>query len=133
MIGHLNSAAAEKSRLRCKITVILYVIIVILAPGVSAADLPAGRVPYTIVDTARITCCNNSIEIGFPEAETEFFGQDAHYIGNEPAYKQNCDGTLTDKGTALIRMKVDSSLLSAGKNNDGRLNRRARRCALPLL
>ncbi|UCG49118.1 MAG: hypothetical protein JSU94_04915, partial [Phycisphaerales bacterium] len=102
MIRHPNRAAEEKLRRRCKITVILCMITVTRAPGMSVVDASAERVPYTIVDTAQIRCYNNIAEIEFPKAETEFFGQDAQYVGNEPAYKDNGDGTVTDLNTKLM-------------------------------
>ena len=82
--------------------VILYVIAFAWISDVSAADASTGRVPYTIVDTAQIRCYSNNAEIQFPQAGAAFFGQDAHYAGNEPAYKDNGDGTVTDLNTALM-------------------------------
>ncbi|NIP28031.1 MAG: DUF1566 domain-containing protein, partial [Phycisphaerae bacterium] len=37
-------------------------------------------------------------------------------------FKDNGDGTVTDKATGLMWMKVDSGKLKAGKNKDGKLN-----------
>jgi len=57
---------------------------------------------YTIVDTGQIRCYNNSTEIQYPKTAVAFFGQDAHYNGNQPAYKDNGDGTVTDLNTGLM-------------------------------
>ena len=57
---------------------------------------------YTIVDTGQIRCYNNSTEIQYPKNDDAFFGQDAQYNGNQPAYKDNGDGTVTDLNTALM-------------------------------
>ncbi|MBI9015858.1 MAG: DUF1566 domain-containing protein [Phycisphaerae bacterium] len=57
---------------------------------------------YTIVDTGQIRCYDNTIEIQYPKAGAAFFGQDAHYNGNQPSYKDNGDGTITDLNTALM-------------------------------
>jgi len=82
--------------------VILYIIAFAWISGVLAADVSIGRIPYTIVDTAQIRCYSNNAEIEFPKAGADFFGQDAQYIGNEPAYKDNADGTVTDLNTRLM-------------------------------
>ena len=60
------------------------------------------KVPYGIVDTGQVRCYNNSTEIQFPETGAVFFGQDAHYRGNQPAYTDNGDGTVTDLNTGLM-------------------------------
>ena len=62
-----------------------------------AADLT-----YPIVDTSQIRCYNNSTEIGYPQAGSSYFGQDAHYNGNQPTYKDNGDGTVTDLIAGLM-------------------------------
>ncbi|MHC4638883.1 MAG: Lcl C-terminal domain-containing protein, partial [Planctomycetota bacterium] len=55
-----------------------------------------------IVDTGQIRCYNNSTEIEYPKTGAAFFGQDAHYKGNQPAYKDNGDGTVSDLNTGLM-------------------------------
>jgi hypothetical protein len=102
MNEHSNNAARPKVWFDYFIPVVLYITIFIWIPGVSAADASSERVPYTIVDTAQVRCYSNNAEIEFPEAGTSFFGQDAQYIGNEPAYKDNGDGTVTDLNTGLM-------------------------------
>jgi hypothetical protein len=60
-------------------------------PGVSA-ELP---VPYKLADT------------GITLRYTKTFGEDGDYAGNQPAFKDNGDGTITDRLTGLIWQKAD--------------------------
>jgi len=62
----------------------------------------AAELTYPIVDTGQIRCYNNSTEITYPAAGLGYFGQDVHYSGNQPAYKDNGDGTVTDLNTGLM-------------------------------
>ena len=66
-----------------------------------SVDTIAGQT-YTIVDTGQIRCYNNTMEIDYPKVGTAFFGQDAQYEGNQPAYKDNGDGTISDNVTGLM-------------------------------
>ena len=102
MIERPGNTTEEKVWLHFYMPVILYIIAIAWISGVSAADVSIGRIPYTIVDTAQIRCYSNNAEIEFPKAGADFFGQDAQYIGNEPAYKDNADGTVTDLNTGLM-------------------------------
>jgi len=60
---------------------------------------------YPIVDTGQERCFDNRFEIEYPRADEAFFGQDAQYRGNRPAYRDNGDGTVTDLVTGLIWQK----------------------------
>lgn len=71
---------------------------------------------YTLVDTGQKKFYNNTSEITSPVYGESFFGQDAHYSKNEPSYKNNNDGTITDLNTGLMWQK------SADQNNDGVIN-----------
>lgn len=62
----------------------------------------ANNLPYPIVDTGQIRCYDNTTEIEYPKPSDAFFGQDAQYSGNQPAYKDNGDGTVTDLNTHLM-------------------------------
>lgn len=62
----------------------------------------ADTLPYPVVDTGQIRCYNNTIEIEFPQSGAVFCGQDAHYNGHQPAYRNNGDGTVTDVNTNLM-------------------------------
>lgn len=57
---------------------------------------------YPIVDTKQTSFYNNSSVINSPEEGDPFYGQDASYAGNQPAYTDNGDGTVTDKITGLM-------------------------------
>ena len=59
------------------------------------ADLAAGEVTYAIVDSAQVRCYSDSREIAYPGPGADWFGQDAHYAGNQPSYKNNGDGTVS--------------------------------------
>ena len=102
MIEHPNNTTEEKVWLHCYTPLILCMIVFTWIPGVSATEALADRVPYTIVDTAQVRCYSNNAEIKYPKANADFFGQDAQYIGNEPAYKDNGDGTVTDLNKGLM-------------------------------
>jgi hypothetical protein len=78
------------------IKISLLVVVICLAGNVSA------NLPYTIVDTGQIRCYSDTMEIEYPKAGAVFFGQDAQYNGNQPAYKDNGDGTVTDLNTGLM-------------------------------
>lgn len=67
-----------------------------------SGNVSAESLPYTIVDTGQIRCYSNNAEIVYPNTGTAFFGQDAQYNGNQPAYKNNEDGTITDLNTGLM-------------------------------
>jgi hypothetical protein len=74
------------------------IILVMLCYSVSTL---AGE-SYTIVDTGQIRCYNNITVIEYPKEGERFFGQDAHYNGNQPSYRDNGDGTVTDLNTRLM-------------------------------
>jgi hypothetical protein len=99
MIKNPNNVILPKDHLN---HVIPYIVILTFIPDIFAVDVLTERIPYTIVDTGQIRCYNNNMEIEFPKAGDAFFGQDAQYIGNEPAYKNNGDGTVTDLNTGLM-------------------------------
>ncbi len=64
--------------------------------------LYGAELTYPIVDTAQVRCYNDSTEMEFPREGEQFFGQDAHYLGNVPKYKGSSDGTVTDFVTGLM-------------------------------
>jgi hypothetical protein len=69
-------------------------------------DDPVDIVPsardYVIVDTGQEAFYDNSREISAPSAGESFYGQDAHYRGLQPSYRDNGDGTVTDLNTGLM-------------------------------
>ena len=69
----------------------------------------AEKVKMPIVDTGQDATYDTEKEIPYPKAGEAFYGQDAQYAGNQPSYKDNGDGTVTDLVTGLIWSKaVDS-------------------------
>ena len=65
-----------------------------------------------IVDTGQNKCYDSINQISCPEEGEAFFGQDAQYLGNNPSYKDNDDGTVTDLNTGLMWTK------NAGEKQD---------------
>ncbi len=64
---------------------------------------------YTIVDTGQKACFDNTNLMDCPDTGQSFFGQDAQYKGNQPAYRDNADGTITDLVTGLMWVKARGS------------------------
>jgi hypothetical protein len=97
-----------KSKISQRICVILYVLILVCAASsqehISKDPISGGhqRLAYPVVDTGQKRCYDNNKEIDYPKRGEPFFGQDAQYTGNEPAYKDNGDGTVTDLNTGLM-------------------------------
>ncbi len=69
--------------------------------------------PYRIVDTGQSKCYDNIKEISAPKPGFPFYGQDAQFIGYQPSYTDNGDGTITDNITGLMWQK------SADMDGDG--------------
>jgi hypothetical protein len=62
----------------------------------------AGTLTYPIVDTGQNVCYGNTTPITAPAANEAFYGQDAQYQGNQPAYAPGPDGlTVLDNVTGL--------------------------------
>ena len=58
---------------------------------------------YAVVDTGQSDCYDAAgATIACPDEGEAFFGQDGSYPGNEPAYLDNGDGTVTDLTTGLM-------------------------------
>jgi uncharacterized protein DUF1566 len=83
-------------------------------------DATTGSETYKIVDTNQTTYFNNTETITAPENSTDtFYGQDAHFTGNEPSYTPSGDGkTVTDNVTELIWMKGPNSDLTTPVASD---------------
>jgi len=67
---------------------------------------PSSKLSYPIVDTGVETFYDNNQQINKPEKGEPFYGQDAHFKGNQPLYQDNNDGTITDKVSGLMWQKV---------------------------
>ncbi len=100
----------------------IFILFVSIGVGFMAAEKPTeaqDNKTTVIVDTGSRKCYDNRKEIRFPRRGEAFFGQDAQYEGNTPAYRNNGDGTITDLNTGLMWSKaVDdnkASLVEAEK------------------
>jgi hypothetical protein len=77
------------------------------------SSAPAKAAECVIVDTGQTACYGNSGEIPCPGEGETFFGQDAHYQGRAPAYRDNGDGTVSDLNTRMMWSKaVDQEKVS---------------------
>ncbi len=65
----------------------------------------AQSLPYTIVDTDVSEFYSDDDIISPPDAGLPFYGQDAWYVGNQPSYTDNGNGTITDNITGLMWQK----------------------------
>ena len=60
------------------------------------------QITYPIVDTGQNGYYGTGAKIEVPEPGTAFYGQDACIDGNQPQYRDNGDGTITDLVTGLM-------------------------------
>ncbi|WP_320170629.1 DUF1566 domain-containing protein [Maridesulfovibrio sp.] len=74
---------------------------------------------YPIVDSGQEACFNNSRQISCPDKGDSFYGQDAQYKGNQPQYRDNGDGTVSDLVTGLMWVKARGPQLSWQEAMDG--------------
>jgi len=74
--------------------------------------LPKTAVRYPIVDTGQKEFYSDDEKIPQPERSDNFYGQDAHYIINNPSYSDNNDGTITDNVSGLVWQKVMGEKMS---------------------
>jgi hypothetical protein len=88
-----------------------------LLVALSIQPTNGNELSYPIVDTLQTQCFDNdNIMIECPEAEQAYFGQDAQYVGLQPQYQVNADGSVTDINTQLVwNPSIDT-------NGDGQIN-----------
>jgi len=79
---------------------VLLVLLLVLPSQASA------QLTYPIVDTGQDAFFNDSRTVAEPSPGSTFYGQDAHYTGNQPQYRDNGDGTVTDLVTGLVWQAV---------------------------
>ncbi len=72
----------------------------ILSNGADTSPTPT--VSYPIVDTGQTNCYDEQGTISCPQSTASFYGQDANYVGLQPSYIDNGDGTVTDLNTGLM-------------------------------
>lgn len=116
-----------------RIPFVMFVLLPLACFAQGARNPSAATVPYPIVHTGVIQAYDNQGAITLPKEGEAFYGQDAHFVGNEPAYRDNKDGTITDLVTGLVwqqdmgpkmtsaeaQAKLDQ--LNKGTNNDWRI------------
>jgi len=68
-----------------------------------AADNPAATpVMSRVPDTGQGSCFDTGKIIPCPVAGSPFYGQDANYLGAAPSYRDNGNGTVSDRVTGLM-------------------------------
>jgi ribonuclease BN (tRNA processing enzyme) len=75
--------------------------------------------PYVIVDTGQTGCYDNSKEMPPPVQGAAFYGQDAQYTANQPAYRDNGDGTISDLNTGLMWQKTIGAKVTYAEASTG--------------
>lgn len=71
-----------------------------------------GQITYPIVDTDVQEFYSDIAVITKPKEGQVFYGQDAHYSGNQPSYTDNGNGTVTDNVTGLMWQQDPGSKMS---------------------
>lgn len=84
---------------------------------------------YPIVDTDVSDFYDNSSIISSPSVGQPFYGQDAHYNGNQPSYTNNGNGTISDNVTGLMweqdmgsKITYDTAFIKAANSTLGGFN-----------
>ncbi len=77
------------------------------------------EVSYAIVDTGQTAYYDDNAELPEPADGTAFYGQDAHYLGNQPQYTDNGDGTVTDLVTGLMWQQDPGAKMTYQQAVDG--------------
>ncbi len=77
----------------------------IIAAVAMSSNLVMAQLKYPIVDTNQTLCYDDADTISAPAKGDKFYGQDANFVGNQPSYKDNGDGTVTDNVTGLMWQK----------------------------
>jgi Protein of unknown function (DUF1566)/EF hand len=70
-----------------------------LATLASATDR---KVFFTVPNTGQAKCYGSSGEIAWPKKGQAYYGQDGQYWGRPMLFKDNGDGTITDRNTSLM-------------------------------
>lgn len=85
--------------------------------------------PYAIVDTGLEEYFTDFQAVPSIGEGSDFYGQDANYDGNQPSYRDNGDGTVTDLVTGLMwqqtmdtKMSYDEAVAYANKSALGGYN-----------
>ncbi len=68
---------------------------------IASQNPSALRVASRLPDTGQGSCFDDSRQIPCPSRGQPFYGQDAHYLGAPRDYRDNGDGTVSDRVTGL--------------------------------
>ena len=79
--------------------------------AVDSAQPPTPKLSYVVNDTDQGKCYDDKAKIACPSSGA-FAGQDAQYTRNKMAFKDNGDGTVTDKNTGLMWAKAQGKRVS---------------------
>jgi len=60
---------------------------------------------YKVIDTSQMSFFSDKSYINTPNKGDSYFGQDASYLGYQPLYKDNKNGTISDIQTGLVWQK----------------------------
>lgn len=74
----------------------------LLSVALIGIQMGYSQVKYPIVDTGQKDCYSDNGKIEMPKPGEAFYGQDACIQGNQPKYRDNGDGTVTDLVTGLM-------------------------------
>ncbi|WCE31562.1 Lcl domain-containing protein [Vibrio sp. SCSIO 43137] len=88
----------------------------VFCPSLLLIACAAQAESYNIVDTNQLSCFGSKYASSCPTSDSPFYGQDAQYQGNQPTYKANSNGTVTDMVTQLMWTA------SSDLNGDGKIN-----------
>lgn len=86
----------------------------------NSASQATNGLSYPIVDTGQTGCYSSSGQnTPCPEAGEADYGQDAQYSGNQPSYRDNGDGTVSDLVTGLMWQQDAGDKLTFEQAVDG--------------
>ena len=102
--------------MKSRTTFALLIIVFLLA--LTTGTYAQNELTYPIVDTDQSNCYSDNAAVN---CGTVYTGQDAQYTGNQPSYRNNGDGTVTDLTTGLMWQqdpggKVSYAQATAGAN-----------------
>jgi hypothetical protein len=86
---------------RSSILLLLPLVVITCNQAEPAKEVPAVA-DYNIVDTGQEIYYNHITAIETPGTDDPLSGQDAGYLGHQPSYTDNGDGTITDHITGLM-------------------------------
>ena len=82
----------------------------------------ASGLNYVVADTGQSKCYNDAREIPCPQQGSPFYGQDAQHRGNQPFYRDNGNGTVTDLNTGLMWQRTPGEKMTFAEAAAGAKN-----------